>query len=148
MKTFEDSDLKKIKNRIIILDIDGTLTNDGSNKLSIAVTKKVKDLSKNNRVILLSNKKNHERNLEVAKLCGIEYLKTELKKPSKKILTLIKNPKEEKILVIGDMFITDELFANRIFAEFLKVKRIRSKNESFLIKLIYNLDDIANRLNV
>lgn len=159
MKTFEDLNTGEVKNHVIILDIDGTLTSDGNSKLSIGVLKKVKHLSKNNRIILFSNKKNHERNREIADICGVEYLQTKLKKPSKAILELIKDLNDKKVLVIGDKFLTDETFAKRISAEFIKVKRVESKNDRFITKLTYIFDDgchsfaqlltgNSNRLNV
>ena len=51
-------------------------------------------------------------------------------------------PRSKELLVIGDKFLTDGLFAKNIGAEFIKAKRKISGQESILIKLINLFDDL------
>jgi len=74
---------------------------------------------------------------------GLKIADMKHKKPSKKILETIhvKNPR--RIVVIGDKFLTDGLFAKRIGAKFLMVKRKLSFNEPLLVKAINFIDGMA-----
>ncbi len=130
------------KKSFVFMDIDGTLVVDGSTDIADDRRAMVKTLlSEGQEVVLLSNKKNHERNANVAVDLGIKYLKTNLRKPNPTILNLIDF--EGKILkVYGDKYWTDGRFAKKIGADFIKVERLRGTSESFGIKLSYLLDDI------
>jgi len=146
MKPFDNLDVRHIKEYLILLDIDGTLVNDDELKLSETTINKVKSLKKENQVYLCSNSINHTRNKKVGILTNTEYLETNLKKPSKKILDLIDHPKYNNILVIGDKLLTDGLFAKNINATFIKVKRIKSKNDKIYIRILYWIDDLIAKL--
>ena len=87
MIPFAELDTKKIKNRLIILDIDGTLTIDGHDKLEEGILEKIEQLKiQNNTIQLCSNRSDHYRNREIAKFLGVKYLETDIRKPSPKIL--------------------------------------------------------------
>ena len=146
MNSFSNLDITHLKEYLILLDIDGTLANDDELKLSEKTIKKVKDLKKSNQVYLCSNSVNHKRNNKVAELTDTEYLETDIKKPSKKILNLISHSEYEKKLVIGDKLLTDGLFAKNIKADFIKVSRIGSKNDKIYIRLLYWIDDLIAKL--
>jgi len=146
MNTFSNLDISKLKNYLILLDIDGTLINDDEFNLTEATIKKVVDLKKENKIYLCSNSRNHDRNNKVAHLIGADYLETDLKKPSKKILDLISHTEYKKKLVIGDKLLTDGLFAKNIKADFIKVSRIRSKNDKIYIRILYWIDDLIARI--
>ncbi len=145
MKYFQDLDFHSIKNTTVFLDIDGTISHD--NKISVfdGIFKKIKDLKEKNTIYLCSNSRNHKRNRKIAEILDLQYIDSDLRKPSKKILELIDNPKTKK-LVIGDKFLTDGLFAKNIHAEFIKVKRIESKSDSFYIKFLYWIDDLVSKM--
>jgi predicted HAD superfamily phosphohydrolase YqeG len=137
-----------IKNAFIFMDVDGTLVVDGSSKIDSERRKMVEELIANGQeVVILSNKKNHERNAEVATSLGVTYLKTELKKPNPALLDLVEDG-VKPLEVYGDKWWTDGRFAKNIGAHFVKVKRLRGPGESFGIKLSYLLDDIFARMFV
>ncbi|MBT5015947.1 hypothetical protein HN748_00045 [Candidatus Peregrinibacteria bacterium] len=144
MKPFAKTDLSKAKGFFVLLDIDGTLTYDSGVKMSEGIQKKVKELKKNNEIFLCSNRNNHQRNWQVAKILGVKYLETNHRKPSQKILKTFKTKKP--LLVIGDKFLTDGMFAKRIGAKLIMVERIRSQKETWISKLIYGIDDFYAKL--
>jgi predicted HAD superfamily phosphohydrolase YqeG len=76
---------------------------------------------------------------------GVHYLKTGFRKPSRRILEHSTDVEMGKILVIGDKFLTDGLFAKNIGADFIKVKRLSSPCESWLLKIVYLFDDLLYR---
>ena len=145
MKKFSALNTEKIKDYIIFLDIDGTLAYDDRTEVSKEVLKKLEIIKKENRVYLCSNSRNHKRNLKIAEITKIEYLNTNLRKPSKKITHLVKE-KEGKRLVIGDKLLTDGLFAKNIGADFIQVKRLSSGKERTHIKLLYWIEDLISKI--
>ena len=143
---FKDLNTTALKGYTVFLDIDGTLINDDEYKLSEATLRKIRELEANNKLYLCSNSRNHERNRSVAKLSNTPYLDTDLRKPSKKILDLIEDTPFKELLVIGDKFLTDGLFAKNIKAQFIKVTRIESEKDRLYIKFLYWIDDFASKL--
>ncbi|MBU0528774.1 HAD hydrolase family protein [bacterium] len=143
MQAFNQLNTKDIVDYLIILDIDGTLINDDEHQLDKKTLDKISELKESNQIYLCSNSRNHERNKKVASLANVEYLDTDIRKPSKKILDLIDHSPFKKRLVIGDKFLTDGLFAKNIKAEFIKTKRITSENDRLYIKFLYLIDDWA-----
>lgn len=146
MQSFQNLNISGLNGYVIFLDIDGTLVDDNKIELDEATLKKVWELEMNNQLYLCSNSRNHERNRKVGELAGVEYLDTDLRKPSKKILDLVDHAPFKNRLVIGDKFLTDGLFAKNIKAEFVKVKRVESKNDRLYIKFLYWIDDIASKI--
>lgn len=127
---------------IIFLDIDGTLVADSGTIPDQTGIEMVEKLKVNNTVYLCSNKKNfQERNRNLAAYLNVRYLETNHKKPSRKILESVENPSNQSLLVIGDKYITDGLFARSINAEFFKVQHVSDHNESIWVKIIYAIDD-------
>ncbi len=146
MQSFKELNISGLKGYVIFLDIDGTLVDDNKIELSDGAQKNVRELEMNNQLYLCSNSRNHERNRKVGEMAKVEYLDTDLRKPSKKILDLVNDSPFKKRLVIGDKFLTDGLFAKNIKAEFIKVKRIESDNDRLYIKFLYWIDDIASKI--
>ncbi|HCW31969.1 MAG: hypothetical protein UT55_C0040G0005 [Candidatus Peregrinibacteria bacterium GW2011_GWE2_39_6] len=132
----------KLKNHLILLDIDGTITADGDDIISKGIFKKIQILKRANVIYLCSNRRPHARNQKLARDLGVHYLRTELRKPNPFIKKFIKNPQKLPLIVIGDKWLTDGFFARNIKAKFIKINRIVSGHESFLIKISYWLDDI------
>lgn len=145
-KYFSDSNFTEVKNKLILLDIDGTLVRDGGSDLEEKMLNELAKLGRNNKIYFCSNKKDHERNESLAKSAGVHYLRTALRKPSRKILEHIDNVEAKKIVVIGDKFLTDGLFAKNIGAEFIKIKRLTSPSDSWLVRLVYLIDDSFYKL--
>ena len=143
---FKDLNTGGLKGYVIFLDIDGTLVDDNTIELSEAAERKVRELENGNQLYLCSNSRNHERNRKVAEMAKVEYIDTDLRKPSKMILELVDHSSYKKRLVIGDKFLTDGLFAKNIKAEFIKVARLTSENDRFYIKFLYWIDDLASKI--
>lgn len=145
-KYFENLDVSNLRNKVIFLDIDGTIASDSKSDLNLKVLNKIKDLDKNNKVFLCTNSFHKNRARDIADMTNLKFIDCRYKKPSRKILNYI--PKEyldlEK-LVIGDKFLTEGLFAIRIKAQFIKVKRKVNK-DSFIIRLINFVDDLVYKL--
>jgi predicted HAD superfamily phosphohydrolase YqeG len=138
---FKELNITGWSGKTIILDIDGTITIDGSSNVDPLVIKKIQEVNANNSVFLFSNKKLTERDNEVANKLKIPLLKTAFKKPSKKVVNGLPNHLKKNLIVVGDKIIIDGLFAKNIDAEFIKVKRLTSKNDSLNTKLTYMLDN-------
>jgi predicted HAD superfamily phosphohydrolase YqeG len=124
------------------LDIDGTLGHDGVIAMTQTTMDMVASLAQYNKVYLLSNKPLPERNAAFSKLLSIPYLQSPYKKPHSKIAEALLEEEKGNVVVIGDKYITDGLFAKRINAEFIKVKRIGRRNEGIKTVLSYIIDDI------
>lgn len=140
---FENLDISGLKDALIFLDIDGTLVADNESQPSEHVLKKIKELEKIAVVWLCSNSLNGTRNATVKKLSGLPMIKG-YRKPNKKILTLVDQKDLKRgIVVIGDKVLTDGLFAKRINAKLVKVKR-KLGNDRLHIKLYNLIDDIAH----
>ncbi len=128
---------------VAILDIDGTLV--ASAKSAEAITQRthewVYQLKLKNRVYLCSNKKVHERNSAVADALGVGYLNSTHRKPSRKALAGL--CADRPLVVIGDKFLTDGLFAKNIGARFIKVDRMVCADDTYYDRFHHAVDDIA-----
>lgn len=143
-KTFEDLDVV-FCDATIFLDVDGTLLPDGESSLSPEVTEKVRQISKENQVLLCTNKRDRLRWQVLEQALGLPVVTKRHKKPSKSILNEVEDVGERRI-VIGDKFLTDFLFARRIGATFVKTKRKLSGMESLGVKMANLLDDVVWKL--
>ena len=123
-KFFEELDTPW-QGAVIFLDIDGTLRPDGEKDMSPQVLIKLEGLKAQNAVRLISNKG------------------SKIKKPSRVVADGV-DIDGKKVIVIGDKFLTDYLFAKNIGAEFIKVRRKLSGHESFFVKFTYWIDDLLN----
>lgn len=144
MKTnfFENLDFDYGERCVIFLDIDGTLVPDGEWNLDEAVLKAINNCKRKNEVYLCTNSFNNKRNAYIEKISKLPMI-WEHRKPSRKILAAVPNKfRMLKRVVIGDKVLTDGLFAYRIGAKFVKVKRKVGKDRMFI--RLYNLiDDCA-----
>lgn len=139
MKLFSELDASIEKN-IIFLDIDGTLTEEGSDRISSKVLRKLAEFKKKNDVYLCSNSDNVRRNKKVAKVCGVPYLDTPLRKPNKKLAELVKNKTKKPLLVIGNLAVKDGRLAKNIGGTFIQVKTLVGAGEPWLNRVFYFLD--------
>ena len=142
---FADLNFGAWQDRTILLDLDGTLAPDNEQTVTQAVAVAVSDLAVSNRVVLLSNKKNHARNRQIAAVLGIDYLETNLRKPDPRLKTRLGElgVEGDNLIVIGDKYLTDGLMAKVLGAEFVKVRRLISQTKSWSSSLVDNLDDTA-----
>jgi 4-hydroxybenzoate polyprenyltransferase/predicted HAD superfamily phosphohydrolase YqeG len=140
---FRDLPTETITGKIIFLDIDGTLVPEGERDVDTQALEILKKLQQNNIVYLCTNGKNAERNTTIEQVLGINIINGGIKKPSKKILRALPQPVEKPLVVIGDKFLTDGIFAKRLRAEFIKVKRLHGKHDPVSVKAAYVLDDIS-----
>jgi predicted HAD superfamily phosphohydrolase YqeG len=84
-----------------------------------------------------------DRDNEIANKLHVPLIKSHFKKPNRKVLNELPEDQKNNLLVIGDKIIIDGIFAKNIGAEFIKVKRLTSKNDSFNTKFTYMLDNIV-----
>lgn len=141
---FEELNLN-LEDRTIFLDIDGTLIADNSQlNFKPEVLNKINFLRQKNQIFLCTNSNDKIRSNKIEGALGLPIVTHNHKKPSSKIIKELGLDKENKnLLVIGDKFLTDWLFAKNIGAQFIKVKRKVSGQESILIKLINLADDLV-----
>jgi HAD superfamily phosphatase (TIGR01668 family) len=141
MFKFQDLDIKKLKNFVIFLDIDGTIVAHNKDNTSSKIKKKINQLKKNNKLYFCSNNHNKLRNERLSRELNIPIINKSYKKPNKKILAFLPaQEKKQPLLVIGDKTFPDGIFAKRIEAKFIKISRIVSEKESLIVRLIYWLD--------
>jgi len=132
-----------LRNRIIFLDIDGTLVPDRGLNFDLSVLRQLEKLKAQNRVFLCTNSNDKIRKAKIERLLDLPIVTHRYKKPGSKMLAELNlKPRSKELLVIGDKFLTDGLFAKNIGAEFIKAKRKISGQESILIKLINLFDDL------
>ena len=143
MKYFFGIDAGIISEEIILLDIDGTIAFDENEDVSEESIRTIRALEENNKVFLLSNNKSRERIVAIEEVTGLKHLSTQNKKPSRKILKALELAGHKKILIIGDKYLTDVLFAKRIGAECIKVKRLSAKKDRLFVKCSFWIDDLA-----
>ena len=141
-KYFYEINFGEIDNKYILLDVDGTIASDCNENLEGRILDGIKRLKVNNEVVLLSNNRNRGRIERISKATGLKYLKTQYKKPNKKILKDIQGGRRKKILVIGDKLLTDVIFAKRTKAPYIKVRRLTSPNDRWFVKAFYIFDDM------
>ncbi|MDO8430340.1 MAG: hypothetical protein Q7S73_03160 [bacterium] len=140
---FEELNLN-LEGRIIFLDIDGTLIADGSQlDFEPKILNKINFLRQKNQIFLCTNSSDRIRSNKIERALSLPIATYNHKKPSSKIIKELGIGKENKnFLVIGDKVLIDGLFALNIGAEFIKVKRKISGQESLVIKLINLADDL------
>lgn len=126
----------------VFLDVDGTLVPDGESELAPEVLWKVRELASRNQVLLCTNKRDRERWEKLERALGLPVVTKYHTKPSRGVLKEAGSVKETRV-VVGDKCLIDCLFAWRIGARFIKVKRKRSGRESLAVAFSYALDDIV-----
>jgi predicted HAD superfamily phosphohydrolase YqeG len=145
LEYFKDINYQKYKDYTIILDVDGTLLVEGENIVGKEESVVVEKLKANNQVFIFSNNRNKERSKAIADQLVCPYLDSPFRKPNKRILNYLPENKKP-ILVIGDKFLTDIVFARIIKADYILVKSKRSKTDSMGMKLFCYVDDIVSKI--
>lgn len=67
---------EKYLDQLILLDIDGTIVEDGADQLSASTEKMVANLRQRHRVLLVTNSRNDRRNQKIADQTGLILLTT------------------------------------------------------------------------
>lgn len=142
-KYFKELNVTGWSLKTIIVDIDGTITTDGGSDFDPLVLKKIEEMKRANSVFLFSNKQLPDRDNALVNKLHIPLLETSFKKPNKKVINGLPDHLKKNLTVIGDKILIDGLFAKNIKAEFIMVKRLTSKNDSFRTKLIYLFDNLV-----
>ncbi len=133
------ADISLPDEKVVYLDVDGTLVADGAHQLSAHVSEKLKQLVAGRDVYLVSN--NPRGRLEsLAEQFGIHIIQTGFKKPDRRALGGA--PATAPAGVIGDKWATDGLFANNIGARFIKVRNIVDPTDRLIIRASYALDPL------
>jgi HAD superfamily hydrolase (TIGR01662 family) len=135
-------DTSLFSDTIIIVDIDGTLTDTRESYVSPEIHATIQRLKQNNEVYIFSNNLNSTRNHAVAKSLDTPYLNSSCRKPFAGVIKNLSNPQHKKIVAIGDRWLTDGWFAHNIGADFVKVRRITKPSDYFIFKVVYLLDDM------
>ncbi len=133
-KNFLDLDLV-LEGKTIFLDVDGTIVSDKNILIDEVISNKIKTLISKNDVYICSN--GSPRNaFNMAEIFGCKNIKV-----LKPFTFGIDKDKFKNVVVIGDKFLTDGLFAYFLGGDFIKVNHIKSTSDKFLIKFSYKFDD-------
>jgi decaprenyl-phosphate phosphoribosyltransferase len=137
---FKDIDTSSLATTTIFLDVDGTLVADKGTDSDPISVEKIHELARISDLYLCSNG-NASRTAHMAKQLGVRAL-PRLRKPFPHSAAH-SIARGKRIVVIGDKFLTDGLFALCIGATFIKVDRIRSFDDGALTRAAYTIDWIA-----
>jgi predicted HAD superfamily phosphohydrolase YqeG len=141
MLFFKDLDFSPLRGKTVVVDIDGTLVADGGETPEPEAAAALQNLARQSKVYLFSNKRNSARNLRISRALGVKLLPAAGRKPFSKIA---ENVYETKIdWVIGDKVLTDGMWARKIGAKFIRVRRICSPDDGLAAKIACALDDLA-----
>lgn len=141
MTYFRDLDITHFKGAQVIVDIDGTIVEDGGVLVRNPEKEVIRKLHQIGAVYLCSNG-NIERTKRVAHDLGVLYIDTHHKKPNKKAGATL--PHAHKRVVIGDKVLTDGLFALNLGATFVQVLRTSNSNEDVAVKVINAIDSVLS----
>lgn len=130
-----------IVNSIIFLDVDGTIVADSQEDIDPLVPGLVAGWQRqDNTVYLCSNSPQRQRIARIAALLQVPVAGEGYRKPSRPIADVVRAP-QASLVVIGDRLATDGLFAWRIGAQFILVRRRRAASDRWVIRCLYWLDD-------
>lgn len=140
--TWDDIAARDFRGYRIFLDIDGILMADGEDTVAENIKEYALNLKANNDVRIVSNAFRKSRCRHASELLAIPWVDSPYKKPSTRILRYIEAT-DKPLIVIGDKFLTDGIFAWRIGAEGILLQRRTSKKDRWFIRPTYWIDDIA-----
>ena len=120
------SELQKKGIHCLLLDVDGTLVNRKSTKLSKDVKNWIIKSKKFFTLYLISNNPSKKRISEIAKELNLRYIYNASKPRKKMTLNAIKevNYEVKNIAIIGDRIFTDIIVGNRCNIKTILVKRL------------------------
>ena len=138
------SELQKKGIHCLLLDVDGTLVNRKSTKISKAVKNWINESKKLFSLYLISNNPSKKRIAKIAKKLKLRY-KYNASKPRKKvILDAIKEISSESknTAIIGDRIFTDIIVGNRCNIKTILVKRLNRKGLPIKFNLTLALEKL------
>lgn len=141
MRTFLELDEARLRDAVVIIDVDGTITHDKHERVEREIEDKIRRIASAAHVYLSSNG-DIARTERFAAQLGVGYVDTHHKKPSRRVLESIAHDGVRRV-VIGDKALTDGLLAINTGAEYIPVKRIRHSDDTIATRVVYALDDIA-----
>lgn len=129
----------------ILLDVDGTLLPDGVDNITTSVSVAAQELALKNEVYLVSNGTDRARVERIATQLSIPVAPAGVPagKPRATAAAGIEST-NKRLIVMGDKYLTDGLFARVIGADFVRIERKESGNESFSIRVINWVDGIVS----
>lgn len=141
-KLFKDLDFDSYKGTCVLLDIDGTLLPDSAEALDSETKEALSRLTSHATVLLCTNNFNRTRAQVIADSLLLPIVDTKHRKPDPRILRSVDH-QGRSIVVMGDKFSTDGIFAHLIGATFVPVKRIKSPSDSIVTNIAYAIDGIV-----
>jgi len=132
---------------LIIFDIDNTLFVPSTTQIPEDILTWFLDIKSRYPCVCFSNSFTIQwRQKEIEKLLGCEVYLSKHKKPSQKLFAEIKQryAKEGTVFVVGDLLVTDVLFANKggaisvLIEPFTTQERMLIKIVRYLEKIMYN----------
>lgn len=149
MKYFKELDLQILRDATVILDIDGTIAYDKGIRVLEEEQKKLMELKQVAKKIILISNGTHDRTLEMAGTEGVLAHLSAFKKPSRKIWQALEeeghyNPKEN-VVVVGDKFVTDGLFALGARVPFIHVRSVQEEKSAFYHRVVFYIDDLIGK---
>lgn len=142
MKYFRELNLNILKDKVVILDVDGTITYDKEQEvghLEKLQLEKLKDIVQN--VFLVSNG-DKDRTKKMAEIHEILCHISEYQKPHRKVLHAFPHVVKSDLVILGDKFLTDGLLALQAGIPFLHVKSLVRGSEPMFDKLVFYIDDL------
>jgi decaprenyl-phosphate phosphoribosyltransferase len=144
MKTFLEIDEAQLRDALVILDVDGTITHDKHTVVDRSIEEKIRRIASHSHVYLASNGE-LERTKRLAEVLGVRVLESTHRKPNRRVMESVTHEASRRI-VIGDKVLTDGLLAVNIGATYIPVHKMRHNTDSFFVRLAYAIDDFAGML--
>ena len=138
-------DPQTIQHHRIIVDIDGTVTCPSQEHVHADVVAVIHALQRTNEVFLFSNNFDGARSRRIAAAMGVPYVETPYRKPRRAVLAALP-PSQRPLAVIGDKFLTDELFAVFAGARYVRVQRYACRGDSLFARVGCVFDDMVRWL--
>lgn len=149
MKYFKDLDVEVLRDATVLLDIDGTIAYDKGLEVLPAESTKLIELKQVARKVVFISNGEHARTVALAESHTVIAHVSPFKKPSKKIWQALTDEghytAKEKVVVVGDKFVTDGLFALRTGAPFIHVKSLQEQKSSLYNKVVFFVDDLVGK---
>lgn len=140
MKYFRELDLNQLRDKTIILDIDGTIIVDGG-EIQEREKKKLDELKRIAKEVILVSNGHPDRTKKIAEIHDVLAHVSDHQKPNPKVLH---NISIDNAVVVGDKFLTDGLLALQSGLPFIHVKSMKGEKDTFgnNFALTYLIDDI------
>ena len=129
----------------IIVDIDGTVTCPSRERVHADVVAVVRALQRTNDVFLFSNNFDGARSRRIAAALGVPYVEASCRKPRRAVADTLP-ASARPLVVIGDKFLTDELFAVFTGARYVRVRRYACREDSLFARAGCLFDDVMRAL--